>query len=506
MNSKSNKYFNIISLFAAGVLVFAGYFSLVLCWYIHRQYNGVSFDEIMFQIFAPKDGTAGEVFREFFATCTAALAAGLIAIAAAAVFFFRFIKNKRKRAGLLTTAGSFVIMCGCVIFAFTEVGAVSWYRNSKVDSEYVENNYTDPADVTIKAPEKKRNLIYIFMESMESTFQSKEDGGAMDEELIPELHELALNNVNFSETENVGGGHASSGATWTIAGMAAQTSGLPLLLSTNRTKYGYLDRFMPGATTLGDILHENGYYQEIVMGSNAAFEGRDKYFGQHGDYQILDYTKDIELHKIPTDYHVWWGIEDSLMYSFAKTEILNAAENAEKTGEPFNVTLLTADTHQTDGYKCSLCRNKFDDQYKNVLACASRQVSDLVSWIQDQEFFKDTTIVIAGDHTTMDNKFILNYYDGSAPRRVYNCFIDPAPDNVSYRDNLKNRRFTTLDMFPTTLSALGFTIEGNRLGLGTDLFSGEETLSEKYGYRRQDEEFGRHSKFYNEKLWASQDQ
>ena len=39
-----------------------------------------------------------------------------------------------------------------------------------------------------------------------------------------------------------------------------------------------------------------------------------------------------------------------------------------------------------------------------------------------------------------------------------------------------------MDLFPTTIASLGFKIEGNRLGLGTNLFSKEETLLEKYDY------------------------
>ena len=36
-------------------------------------------------------------------------------------------------------------------------------------------------------------------------------------------------------------------------------------------------------------------------------------------------------------------------------------------------------------------------------------------------------------------------------------------------------------MFPTALSAIGAEIEGDRLGLGTDLFSATPTLCEELG-------------------------
>ena len=46
---------------------------------------------------------------------------------------------------------------------------------------------------------------------------------------IPEMTQLAMENVNFS-TERYAGRHLipSDGATWTMGAMVAQTSGLPL--------------------------------------------------------------------------------------------------------------------------------------------------------------------------------------------------------------------------------------------------------------------------------------
>ena len=57
-----------------------------------------------------------------------------------------------------------------------------------------------------------------------------------------------------------------------------------------------------------------------------------------------------------------------------------------------------------------------------------------------------------------------------------------------------------MDMFPTALAAMGVKIEGDRLGLGTNLFSREETLAEKYGYEVLFDELDRKSTFYNKEL------
>lgn len=71
----------------------------------------------------------------------------------------------------------------------------------------------------------------------------------------------------------------------------------------------------------------------------------------------------------------------------------------------------------------------------------------------------------------------------------YNC----------YRENIQ-RKYTTVDLFPTTLAAMGVKIEGNRLGLGVNLHSGEKTLYEQYGKDYLEVELLKDSKLYRQKL------
>lgn len=64
---------------------------------------------------------------------------------------------------------------------------------------------------------------------MENTYSSEEYGGAFPENVIEELTEISNENENFSgDHETLNGGVPLTGATWTVAAMFAQTSGLPL--------------------------------------------------------------------------------------------------------------------------------------------------------------------------------------------------------------------------------------------------------------------------------------
>ena len=57
-----------------------------------------------------------------------------------------------------------------------------------------------------------------------------------------------------------------------------------------------------------------------------------------------------------------------------------------------------------------------------------------------------------------------------------------------------------MDLMPTTLGALGANIEGNKLGLGVNLFSDEQTLLEKYDRDYVEAELKKTSKFYNNNI------
>ena len=124
---------------------------------------------------------------------------------------------------------------------------------------------------------------------METTYADKENGGAFDKNVIPELTELAQDNEDFSgEDKELNGGYAMPGATWTIGAMFAQTSGLPLSISIDGNDMDTQSHFFAGAVTLGDILESAGYCQNLMIGSDATFGGRKLYFTEHGNYNIYD--------------------------------------------------------------------------------------------------------------------------------------------------------------------------------------------------------------------------
>lgn len=368
--------------------------------------------------------------------------------------------------------------------------------NEYIDSQFnkaeiFEKEYVNPKNVKITFPEQKRNLIYIYVESLENSAMSLEHGGVEKTSYIPNLEKLALENINFSNTQTLGGGYATYGSTWTIAGMISQSAGIPLKVSAGKSNSYTSNNYMTGAYSLGDILRENGYNNYFILGEESSFAGADAYFKQHGNYEIFDYNWAKKEGLIPEDYYEWWGFEDSKLFEFSKQKLLEISQN----DEPFNFVMETMDTHFMDGYVDKSCKTKFKENYANAYYCTDQLLSKFISWVQEQDFYENTTIIISGDHLTMRKGFFVSN-DMSYQRTVYNVIINSAID-ASYT---KNRKFNTIDMYPTTLASIGAEIEGERLGLGTNLFSDKKTLIERTSLNYVESELSKTSDFYNDRI------
>ncbi len=477
------KLANTALIFFLGV-AFLCFFSAL--WYT-RTYGRTGFDSVLSTLTAGLSGAQAGLYLRYL--LGGALPAAVCTAALGFLLFYPLPRLHLKR--WLQISISLVLSLGLIVFAAFHSELVDYIIANSQNSTIYENSYRDPDDVSITFPEEKRNLVYIILESMEWTFADTENGGAMDTNRIPELTALAQENVNFSQSSGVGGFQEIPGATWTIGSLVAQTSGVPLKVPStvaDGNSYGYSGEFLPGITTLQNVLHDNGYTQALMVGSDASFAGRDTYYSTHGTDYIWDLHTARYRGVVYPEYYVWWGLEDMRLYDYAK---LVLSEMAAEEG-PFAFSLLTVDTHHVGGYKCELCTDEYSEQYENVYACASRQLAAFISWLQEQPFYENTTVVIVGDHRSMDSAYFKYNVEESYVRRMYNCFLNAAAEP----QQAKNREFTTVDLFPTTLAALGCTIEGDRLGLGVNLFSGEQTLTEEKGYEAFCNELAKASRYY----------
>lgn len=478
-------------------LVFLSAFILLSIHWIYANTGNVTLDQLIFLFKVPVKGTNMGMIWDYIIWTFPRIFA-IVGITGLAIYFFQKKLNTTliKKKKILYFASKSVLIASIIVVC-SMMNVFGFVKNQITASSFIEEEYVDPFEVSIQFPEEKQNLIYIYLESMESTFSSTKEGGMYEKNRIPELTEIAKNNISFSNTDKMGGAVDLKGTHWTIAAMVSQTAGVPLKISIGDNDYGKHSSFLPGSYTLGEVLEENGYKNYLLIGSESEFGGRKLYFESHGNYDIWDYNSAIEESRMTKEDKVWWGYSDNDLFKYAKEQLTEISKNH----EPFNFTMLTVDTHFTDGYKCECCENNFKDQYSNVLQCSSKQVSEFVNWIKEQPFYENTTIIISGDHLTMQQSVEDEAnYNKYKERTIYNAIINANANSETQSINTQNRDFFTMDMYPTTLAALGAKIEGNRLGLGTNLFSNEQTIAEKYGVQYVREEIEKKSTFYNKKL------
>lgn len=402
------------------------------------------------------------------------------------IYPINFIYNHKK--AYIFTLSIFALLI--FIYAFK---IDSYIINKMKSTNIYENYYINGEDINISFPNDKKNLIIIMLESVETTLCSKNSNGGWDYSIIPELENIANNNINFSNTNLLGGARQTYGTNFTAGSMVSQTSGIPLITPIDiNTTYKGTGKFLEATYTLGDILKNAGYNLEIMMGSDGNFGGRTQYFTTNGNYKIFDFNYAVEVGKMSAEDKVWWGFEDDKLFEWSKEELLNLA----KDKKPFNYIMLTADTHFTDGYLSKNAEETFPTQYENVFAYSSKLVYEFILWLQKQEFYDKTTIVILGDHLGKQDIFYKTHLDQNYDRRIYNAFINSSVTPI----NSKNREFTTMDLFPTILASIGVTIEGEKLGLGTNLFSDTPTLTEEFSFDYLNNELKKSSSFYNNVL------
>lgn len=478
-----------------GILFLIGVAAYVICiWYMNTF--DLEFKDLLYTLASPLKGTGNSTVTQIIRACVPWVVGFAVLYVIGAVLAGLYARNYRwfRRVGALFCVA---VLLTSLVFAVYALRLPAYVNAIMQKTTIYEEYYVDPDTVSITADGETKNLIYIYLESMETTYASVADGGSQPvNNYMPNLTALAEEGVSFSDKTDglLGGFHTPGGTGWTMAALLSTTSGIPFSFPVGENGHNTMSKykyFAPGLTTLGDVLEEKGYKQEFLCGSDATFGGRRNYFEQHGNYEIFDLYTAREEGYISEDYYVWWGYEDSILYDIAKDELTELAAG----DEPFNFTMLTVDTHHVEGYVCDICGDTYDGRLENVVSCADRQLAEFIEWCKQQDFYEDSVIVVTGDHPRMDTTLINGtaYYN----RTIYNVFLNSATEPAG---ETTERIFTSFDIFPTTLAAMGFEIEGNRLGLGVNMFSGEATLAEQIGYSYLNTEINKYSLYYIRKF------
>ena len=167
-------------------------------WFLDN-FSGVAFSTVVYQLFSPMKGTGADILREY---CDCCLYPAIYLSILFLVFFSGYdilleklilefdiqigkkafcikIGNKFRRFSECAVLGLSCLGFGIIIWKQSVLMGIPEYIQDITNaSQIFEEEYVDPEKVQITFPEKKRNLLFIYMESMEATYASVRAGGA----------------------------------------------------------------------------------------------------------------------------------------------------------------------------------------------------------------------------------------------------------------------------------------------------------------------------------------
>jgi hypothetical protein len=279
-----------------------------------------------------------------------------------------------------------------------------------------------------------KNVVWVYMESLERIYWDPR----VFPGLTPNLDRLRKQGLDFS------GFDTFSGANYTMAGLFASQCGAPLFTSA----FAGLDRvagndtdvstFHPKIACFGDVLHKAGYAQDYMGGAPIGFSNKGLFFHLHG-YDAALGLQELEAAAGGKLAESGWGLYDSTLFKLA----LDRYRQLAAARKPFNLTLLTLDTHPPDGRPSPGCPKyaKSSNRMLQAVHCTDYLLGNFVDALTKQPAWKDTVVVIMSDHLMMRNDaeplfpsayhrqpalLILNAGEGTRATRMYHMDVAPT--------------------------------------------------------------------------------
>ncbi|GAB2552497.1 sulfatase-like hydrolase/transferase [Leucobacter ruminantium] len=352
-------------------------------------------------------------------------------------------------AGLASVA---VLALGAALFAQT-IGLVQHVRSLTTDLT-LSSYYVAPAAT---AQEHPKNLVLIYLESMEEAFG--------DERFVEKnaLAPIQRATGDWSQIENL---RQYDGGGWTMAGIVGTQCGIPLR-GIQTARENELDRigedsdtYLPGATCLGDVLADAGYENVFLGGADAAFAAKGTFLTTHGFDEVLDLDHWLEEGE---EERSDWGISDRALMDHARDEV----DRLHASGRPFNLTMLTLDTHDPE-HAFEYCPITTDVGMTSIMRCSMEQVAGFVDHLEQRGYLDDTVVVVMGDHERfISDQSSYQELKQLEDRPIFNRIWSPDGAEFARED------IDQLSMFATMLDLLGFEVQDHRAGVGVSALATE---------------------------------
>jgi hypothetical protein len=338
----------------------------------------------------------------------------------AGLFIFALMLDPGLRPSAVTIANSVLSP------SINSLDAIAWEELDLEQGALTNTHFTSTAG---------KNLLLVFLEGVEAIYTDEN----LFPGLTPNLQTLNKEGWQFTNMQQV------QGSGWTMAGLVSSLCGTPLLYESSLNGNEILfSRMLDKATCLPDILSSAGYQQVFMGGAALDFAGKGSFLQEHGfdttlgSYELISKLEDA-------NYVTGWGLYDDSLFSQA-LEQFDSLATAE---QPFNLTLLTVDTHHPTGEPSASCSkyDQIDNSILHAVHCTDYLLGEFLDQVKMHPAYEDTVVVLVSDHLAMrNNAFPL--FPANYQRRLY---FNVLNSGVSAEQEIFA---TPLDISPTVLQLL----------------------------------------------------
>ncbi len=442
----AGRYFGVLAYFLP---LFVGLFLGFGAYWLLFEFGNVNLDQVLFSLVIAPSGLADGDMEIFWSGTRWVVLYPLLLSTPLAFLLERILGRIKRRA--VRHIIKFTISTGVLFAGFTFAAWVldlRSYVRSAWGEDYFGRSRVDASDVVV-SPVKPKNLLMIYVESLEANFGRADIFGR---DLLAPLREIEKEGVSFSRFETV------APAAWTIGAQVATQCGVPL-----RVIWSGVDgnmqgekvrRFLPSAKCLGDILSAHGYRNVFLQGASFQFAGQGRFWRDHG-YRFIGRE---DFAKTKTRMGKWGAHDDHVMRVGIET-----LGKLHRGGSPFNLTMVLLDTHFPRGLLSKTCQRRGFSGLDGIIECTAGLIAEFILRAEKQGFLENTAIVIMGDHPMMQST-LTDRLERTGPRLVYNLFLRGAHTMPNRQDMIH------FDVFPTVLRHIGFDVPGGRMELGYAAF------------------------------------
>lgn len=433
---------NIISRF---FLYLIALFILGGIFWVEKKFGPVTIDQFLFHFLRLKQ----DVFNFDQQFLFSFIKLILLVIFLSAFFVFVELKLNVKKS----------IFYRYIPFLIGVAGFLLWFYKLNIyqhvchiNNNFFERNYVDPKNVHIIEKHRK-NLVLIYVEGLENSYS---ENSLFGRDLLLEVKNNPGISFKFYEQVNVGVG-------WTMAAILSTQCGIPLKvfsLYDGNTQGNIFDSFVPKATCIGDTLLSYGYKNVFMGGASLNFSGKGNFLNGHGYKELWGREQWLSSGRYKISDMNAWGLQDDDLFSEAKLKL----DELQLTNEPFNLTLLTVNTHHPYGFFSKQCLSRGAKDFEDIVLCSSYDLSEFIKYIKFRGYLKNTRLVIVGDHLAMQN-IVYDKLQSVSERTIFNYWIG---DELF----IKNReKIVHFDIAPSVLDFIGLEVQGGRYGLGYSGFT-----------------------------------